>query len=93
LAARGLKPDISAFRLSISKRHLLLTLGLLTLGLPTRLFDRIAAAVVTLPRPLTSGAKAGGPFGKQDFNDVTEAVAYCCRTGRRLAAPIEHREP
>ena len=39
---------------------------------------------VTLPRPLTSGAKADGRFGKQDFVYEAEADAYRCPAGERL---------
>jgi transposase len=40
---------------------------------------------VTLPRPLTSGAKADGRFGKQDFIYEAEADAYRCPAGERLS--------
>ncbi|WP_246695345.1 transposase [Methylobacterium sp. P1-11] len=40
---------------------------------------------VTLPRPLTSGAKAEGRFGKQDFVYEPEADAYRCPAGERLS--------
>ena len=40
---------------------------------------------VTLPKPQTSGAKAQGRFGKQDFRYVTEADVYICPAGARLA--------
>lgn len=39
---------------------------------------------MTLPRPLTSGAKAEGRFGKQDFVYDAEADAYRCPAGERL---------
>lgn len=39
---------------------------------------------VALPRPLTSGAKAEGRFGKQDFVYEPEAEAYRCPAGERL---------
>ena len=44
-----------------------------------------AGITVTLPRPLTSGAKAEGRFGKQDFVYEPEADAYRCPAGERLA--------
>lgn len=43
-----------------------------------------AGITVTLPRPLTSGAKADGRFGKQDFVYEVEADAYRCPAGERL---------
>lgn len=39
---------------------------------------------VTLPKPLTSGAKAAGRFGKQDFVYEAEADSYRCPAGARL---------
>ena len=43
-----------------------------------------AGITVTLPRPLTSGAKAEGRFGKQDFVYEAEADTYRCPAGERL---------
>lgn len=40
---------------------------------------------MTLPKPLTSGAKAEGRFGKQDFVYEPEADAYRCPAGERLS--------
>jgi len=37
-----------------------------------------------VPKPLTSGAKAKGRFGKQDFNYVAEHDVYRCPAGERL---------
>ncbi len=37
-----------------------------------------------LPKPLTSGAKADGRFGKQDFNYIAERDAYRCPAGQLL---------
>jgi transposase len=37
-----------------------------------------------VPKPLTSGAKAEGRFGKQDFIYVPEADEYRCPAGQRL---------
>jgi transposase len=37
-----------------------------------------------VPRPLTSGAKADGRFGKQDFVYLPEDDAYRCPAGQRL---------
>jgi hypothetical protein len=39
---------------------------------------------VTLPKPMTSGAKAEGRFGKQDFVYVAEDNVYLCPAGERL---------
>jgi len=43
-----------------------------------------AGITVTLPKPLTSGAKAHGRFGKQDFVYLPEEDAYRCPAGERL---------
>jgi len=37
-----------------------------------------------LPKPLTSGAKADGRFGKQDFIYIAQQNAYRCPTGQLL---------
>jgi hypothetical protein len=39
---------------------------------------------VTLPKPQTSGAKAEGRFGKQDFVDVPAEDVYRCPAGAKL---------
>jgi len=39
---------------------------------------------VTLPKPMTSSAKAAGRFGKQDFVYVTAEDVYRCPAGERL---------
>jgi len=39
---------------------------------------------VTLPKPMTSGAKAHGRFGKQDFRYVTGQDVYICPAGEKL---------
>ena len=39
---------------------------------------------VTLPKPMTSGAKAAGRFGKQDFVYVVADDVYRCPAGERL---------
>jgi hypothetical protein len=39
---------------------------------------------VTLPKPLTSGAKSEGRFGKQDFAYLPEEDVYRCPAGERL---------
>jgi transposase len=43
-----------------------------------------AGIAVTLPKPLTSGAKAAGRFGKQDFVYVAVEDIYRCPAGERL---------
>ena len=43
-----------------------------------------ADITVTLPRPQTSGAKAEGRFGKQDFVYVAGDDVYLCLAGERL---------
>src|SRR5246500_2964825 len=39
---------------------------------------------VTLPKPQTSGAKADGRFGKQDFVYLPDQDAYRCPAGEQL---------
>jgi hypothetical protein len=43
-----------------------------------------AMITVTLPKPQTSGAKAKGRYGKQDFRYVAEEDVYICPAGERL---------
>jgi transposase len=43
-----------------------------------------AGVTVTLPKPMTSGAKAGGRFGKQDFVYLPDEDAYRCPAGEKL---------
>jgi transposase len=43
-----------------------------------------AKIAVTLPKPMTSGAKAEGRFGKQDFVYKPEEDAYRCPAGETL---------
>ena len=44
-----------------------------------------AGITVTLPKPMTSGAKSEGRFGKQDFVYLSEENAYRCPAGEKLA--------
>ena len=44
-----------------------------------------AGITVYLPKPMTSGAKAAGRFGKQDFVYVCEEDVYRCPAGERLS--------
>ena len=43
-----------------------------------------AGITVTLPKPMTSGAKSDGRFGKQDFAYLPDEDAYRCPAGERL---------
>ena len=43
-----------------------------------------AGITVTLPKPMTSGAKSEGRFGKQDFAYLPEEDAYRCPAGEQL---------
>ncbi|MEY9382261.1 transposase [Bradyrhizobium japonicum] len=43
-----------------------------------------AGITVTLPKPMTSGAKSEGRFGKQDFAYQPEEDVYRCPAGERL---------
>ena len=43
-----------------------------------------AGITVILPKPMTSGAKSDGRFGKQDFVYLPEEDAYRCPAGERL---------
>jgi transposase len=43
-----------------------------------------AGITVTLPKPMTSGAKSDGRFGKQDFVYLPEQDVYRCPAGERL---------
>ena len=45
--------------------------------------ERVGIAV-TLPKPQTSGAKAQGRFGKQDFRYLADEDVYICPAGERL---------
>jgi transposase len=47
---------------------------------------------VTLPKPLTSGAKAKGRFGKQDFVYLAEDDVYRCPAGERLVYHYTNQE-
>lgn len=52
-----------------------------------------AGIAVTLPKPMTSGAKAAGRFGKQDFVYRPDEDAYRCPAGETLKfyyANVEH---
>ena len=51
-----------------------------------------AGVTVTLPKPLTSGAKAKGRFGKQDFVYLAADDVYRCPAGERLVYRFTNRE-
>jgi transposase len=51
-----------------------------------------AGITVTLPKPLTSGAKAKGRFGKQDFRYVADEDVYLCPAGQRLVYRYTNEE-
>jgi hypothetical protein len=46
-----------------------------------------ADITVTLPKPMTSGAKADGRFGKQDFVYLSTENVYRCPAGEKLTYP------
>ena len=47
---------------------------------------------VTLPKPLTSGSKAKGRFGKQDFVYLAADDVYLCPAGERLVYHFTNQE-
>jgi transposase len=51
-----------------------------------------AGITVTLPKPMTSTAKAEGRFGKQDFRFVDDADVYICPAGERLGYRYTNEE-
>ena len=51
-----------------------------------------AGITVTLPKPLTSGVKAKGKFGKQDFRYVEQEDVYICPAGERLTYRFTREE-
>jgi len=51
-----------------------------------------AGVSVTLPKPQTSGAKAQGRFGKQDFRHVAEEDVHFCPAGQRLSRRTTSQE-
>jgi transposase len=51
-----------------------------------------AGITVTLPKPQTSGAKAEGRFGKQDFVYVAAEDVYRCPAGERLTYRFTNEE-
>ena len=51
-----------------------------------------AGITVTLPKPLTSTAKAQGRFGKQDFRYLADQDVYICPAGGRLTYRYTRQE-
>jgi transposase len=51
-----------------------------------------AGITVTLPKPMTSGAKAAGRLGKQDFVYLADHDAYLCPAGKWLAYRFTREE-
>jgi hypothetical protein len=51
-----------------------------------------AGITVTLPKPMTSNAKADGRFGKEDFRYVAEEDVYVCPAGQKLTYHYTNEE-
>jgi transposase len=51
-----------------------------------------AGITVTLPKPVTSGVKAKGRYGKQDFRYVAAEDVYICPAGERLVHHFTNQE-
>jgi transposase len=51
-----------------------------------------AGITVTLPKPMTSGAKAAGRFGKQDFVYLPDEDVYRCPAGKQLKYRYSNEE-
>jgi transposase len=51
-----------------------------------------AGITVTLPKPMTSGAKSEGRFGKQDFAYIATEDVYRCPAGERLTYRYSNEE-
>jgi hypothetical protein len=49
-------------------------------------------SMVTLPKPMTSGAKADGRFGKQDFAYLPTEDVYRCPAGEKLTYRYTNEE-
>ena len=49
-----------------------------------------AGITVTLPKPMTSGAKSEGRFGKQDFVYLADEDVYRCPAGEQLKYYYHH---
>lgn len=51
-----------------------------------------AGVTVTLPKPMTTGMKAKGMFGKHDFRYLDDEDIYICPAGQRLSFISHKRE-
>jgi transposase len=51
-----------------------------------------AGITVTLPKPMTSNAKAEGRFGEQDFRYLAEKDIYVCPAGEKLSYHYSNEE-
>ena len=51
-----------------------------------------AGIIVTLPKPMTSNAKAEGRFGKEDFRYLAEEDVYVCPAGQKLSYHCTNEE-
>jgi transposase len=51
-----------------------------------------AGVTLTLPKPVTTGMKAKGRFGKQDFRYIAERDVYICPAGQMLSFISHKRE-
>jgi transposase len=51
-----------------------------------------AGITVTLPKPMTSNAKAEGRFGEQDFRYLAEKDIYVCPAGEKLSYHYSNKE-
>jgi transposase len=51
-----------------------------------------AGITVTLPKPMTSGAKSAGRFGKQDFVYLADENVYRCPAGEKLTYRYTNEE-
>jgi transposase len=51
-----------------------------------------AGITVTLPKPMTSGAKSEGRYGKQDFVYLSDEDVYRCPAGERLSYRYTNEE-
>jgi len=59
---------------------------------PEILACHVASITVTLPKPMTSGAKSDGRFGKQDFVYIADEDVYRCPAGERLTYRYTNEE-
>jgi Transposase DDE domain len=72
----------------IARRKFLIALGAWPLTVPAH----EAGITVTLPKPMTSGAKSEGRFGKQDFVHLADEDVYRCPAGEHLTYRYTNEE-